>query len=347
MTTANGKALTFQMIQDYLYCSLYFYWRHIHADPHKNITPNMHSTASLPGEAISQALRVWGTGKYSTHPFKALVGAVWKRWLDDYDLGEDVHTMLTGYAELREKIIMQFLEGRIRARDGRKYTEPRMTRRYRDMMDTGGVSHLEERVNDAALQRMAVTKATLDGIGEYSLAAAYSDSLIMAARYQPPVVDSIIGIALPAVIQLGDTIRVKTTADMLISDGADGAIAEIHDSHPMFYYRRYDVGKRLDVIAASLLAGKEGDLPPITKVIYRHFMSATTMERKQLRHSRLQLAMVGAVRGIRSKIYLPQFLSGDRTRCKGCAAANICLGTDERYDDVLEHYLPGIVPNEA
>jgi len=347
MTSTNSKSVTFEMMQDYLFCSLYFYWKHIHANMLDEISPNDYSTANLPGEAISQALQVWSTGKYVEHPFKALVGAVWKKWFDDHDVKTDAQTMIAGYAELRERILMQFIEGKITARGGKKYTEPRMTNRYKAMMDTGGVTHLETEANDAVLKKMAVTKSTLEGLGVYSLAEAYSDSIVMASRYSPPAINAIIGVAIPATIQLGDTIKVKTIADLIVSDGDGGAIVEVHDCHPMFYYQRQNVGKRIDVIAASLLTGETPPIPPIKKVIYRHFMSATTMSRKQLRHSRLQFAMVGAVRGIRSKLYLPQFLSGDHTRCRMCAAANICLGTDGHHDDILEHYLPGTIPNEA
>ena len=97
------------------------------------------------------------------------------------------------------------------------------------------------------------------------------------------------------------------------------------------------VAQDLKVIAASNFESNGENSPPVDKVVYRHFMSGSTIERKSLRKSRLIHAIGHARRGIEGSVYIPHFLSGVMDRCNACPARNLCLSGE----DPIEHVYPG------
>lgn len=77
--------------------------------------------------------------------------------------------------------------------------------------------------------------------------------------------------------------------------------------------------------------------PPVEKVIYRHWMSGKTVERKFVREARLVFALEAARRGIEAGIYIPSS-SGDLSRFRQCPAQTVCIPTS---GDLVERFLPG------
>ena len=327
-------------IQDYMYCPMLYYWQHDAQGRSiaEKVDIPVHTSRDLPKLVITSALKAWTSEEYGGHPFFELARDVWRVWFAHYEIRPDVITMLERYAEERNVILDQFLTGKIRRNDGSQYVEPRLTNRYRDMLEMAGLSPIPLKLEEHLQPVFGVAKARLPKLGEYYVADAYCDSLLMAARYAPPAVTSIIALQEPVSINVNG-MQVEVVIDLLL-EGADGLIAEVHDQAPIFYFdrRRARVDLRMVAIAAAAEKWERG---PLRLVRYRHFQSAQELDRKALRLSRLSFALATASRAIEGGIYLPAFLGGDLGRCMQCPAKEQCLGENE---DVYEHYVPGLVP---
>jgi hypothetical protein len=64
---------------------------------------------------------------------------------------------------------------------------------------------------------------------------------------------------------------------------------EVHDYFPAFYFERGWVGRRLDVIAALEMQAAKPDrpFPKVERVVYRHWMSGKTIERRRVHQGRV------------------------------------------------------------
>jgi hypothetical protein len=73
-------------------------------------------------------------------------------------------------------------------------------------------------------------------------------------------------------------------ADLVIS-GAGSTTIEVHDYFPAYYYEHSWVGRSLDVIAALEMQSEVPDrlFPNVERVVYRHWMTRKTIERKRVR----------------------------------------------------------------
>jgi hypothetical protein len=326
---------TLEEVQDYLYCSLLYYLKHRKGAAELNI-PAL-TTADLPGEAINQALRVFSAGDHPQLSFRALVQAVWATWMKQKGIGADTITMLLGYESMRREILDQFLSGKITKRGGGRYTEPRLSTRYRQMTEHAGLQAVAARIEEQMLPRFQVASAELDLLGEYLIADAYADSLLMAARYPLPPREAIAAADEDITIRSRNNIQIQVKAHLLIK-GKSGTIAVVAESEPAFYFNPTWAGRNLAAIALSLYDGAGHSEKPVHKILIRHLMSGKDVARKRLRTSRLSLALLHGVRGIQADLYLPQFLSGDLSRCRRCPAERICLDADE---DPIEAAYPG------
>lgn len=331
-----------QEIQDYLFCSLWFYLKHrpspLVDEAGKEHAIPTYSTLDLPGLAITQALDAYASGSYP-EPFPELVRFIWEAWFQQKGVGDDVLKSIQAYAGIRNDILAQYTSGKITNRDHKPYTEPRMTLRYKEMMENAGLAGLVGPIDAAALENMGCRAAEMAGIGPYPLADAYANSLFMAGRYSPPPPQAIYGLQVAVVIPLYNHQSISATADLVVR-GADLAIIEVHDFFPAFRWERAWVGRRLDVIAGLYMtaADPERPFPKVEKVVYRHFLSGKTLERRSVRQARLVFALEAVRRGIEAGIFIPQFLSGDLTRCRLCPAQSICIPAS---GDILEWFLPG------
>ena len=328
------ELFTLEELQDYLYCSLLYYLKH-REGAELNI-PAL-TTAGLPGEAISQALRVFSAGEHPQLSFRALVQAVWATWMKQREIGSDTITMLLGYETLRGEILDQFLSGKIKKRGGRRYTEPRLSTRYRQMTEHAGLKAVAERIEEQMLPRFQIASAELDLLGPYPIADAYADSLLIAARYPLPPREAIVAVDENIIVRSRNNIQIQVKAHLLIKDKS-GLIAVVAEAEPVFYFNTTWAGRNLAAIALSLYDGADRGVAPVQKVLIRHLMSGKDVARKSLRTSRLSFALLHGVRGIQADLYLPQFLSGDLSRCRQCPAERLCLDADA---DPIETAYPG------
>lgn len=331
------KIIDLDQVRDYFYCPLLFYWKHVSEMEHDGAWL---STLRLPRKAIQQALATYATGQYSQYNLPSLVNFVWKQWLEQKNVGNDVAPALLSFHEGRMQILTQFISGKIRKKGGNKYIEPRAATRYKNMMRTAQLNKLSDDINESCLEKLGIFEGTMNflSLGSYSLANAFSDSLYMAEKFPLPAVETIHGVSIACVIDLGNGELIETTADMVLA-GHNTSTIFVHDCAPYFAVKRTWIPRRLDMIAASQSQAKKEQLsfPPVDTVVYRHFMTGAEIVRKNLRNSRLTNAMHMALRGISIGHYPPAFFSGDLSRCNGCEAESVCL----EGGDTLEHILPG------
>jgi hypothetical protein len=163
----------------------------------------------------------------------------------------------------------------------------------------------------------------------------------MAGCYSPPLPEVIYGVGIRTLVRLPSKETVTAKADLVIS-GAESTTIEVHDYFPAFYFERGWVGRRLDVIAALEMQSEapEKPFPRVERVVYRHFMTGKTIERRRVRPARLVFALDKARRGIQTGIFTPEFLSGDLSRCRKCQAQEICIPA---VGDIIDWFLPGEV----
>jgi hypothetical protein len=334
--------LDLQDIKDYLYCSLLYYLKRrpmplVDEAGGERFLP-AYTTLDLPGLAVSQALSVHATGEYHK-PFPDLVRLVWQAWFAQKGVGDDVAVSIQAYAKMRNKILEQFLSGKIRNPENKPYTEPRMTARYKGMLDASRLKALSGPIDEAALAKLGCIQGELAGMGPYPLAEAYADSVLMASRYEPPLPGMIYGVKTPTLVLLPNGSTLSATADLVLLEG-ERTVIEVHDAYPAFYYERGWVGRRLEVIAALEMGSADPDrpFPKVERVVYRHWLTGKTLERRRVRLARLVFSLDAARRGIEAGIFTPQFLSGDLSRCRGCRAREICIPAS---GDISEWFLPG------
>jgi hypothetical protein len=207
------------------------------------------------------------------------------------------------------------------------------------MLDTSSLSGLAAAVDGSAIEKMGWAWGVPAGISHYRPADAYADSLLMAGRYSPPLAEAIYGVGVKTLVRLPS--RETLTARVgLVIVGADSTTIEVHDYIPAFYFERSWVGRRLDVIAALEMQGADPDRPfyKVERVIYRHFMTGKTIERRRVRQARLVFALDMARRGVQAGIFTPEVLSGDLPRCRICPALEICIPA---VGDIIEWFLSG------
>ncbi len=325
----------FEEIQDYLSCSLLYYLKYRAKMESLSWAPL--TTADLPGEAVAQALGVFATGQHPEMSFRELVRAVWATWMKQKRIGADTVTMLLGYEALRGQIMSEFLSGKIKKKGGKHYVEPRLSSRYRQMIEHAGLLAAAEQIEAHMLEPFGVSPAELELIGPYRMADAYADSLLMADRYPLPEREEVIAANTDVVAKSGAGIEITVRAKLLLQGGS-GTTAVVHLDEPVFYFDATWAGRNLEAIALSLHDGQAHGVGDVSQVVVRHLMSGQAVARRQLRTSRLSLSLLHAARGIQADLYLPQFLSGDFTRCRKCPAAIVCL---DQKEDPIEAAYPG------
>lgn len=328
-----------KQVKDYLYCPLLYYWKNETVGD-KNAP--LHTTLELPRLAIQQALQTYTIKKYQNHDLDQLVKLIWKIWLDQNNVGNDIQVALEKYHETRyEKIMVRFLNGDERkTKDRSKYIEPRASSRYKEFIKQYKLDELAEGI-DSALPKMKIASVDMNYIklGKYSLADAYSDSIHMALQFPMPSAQAIVGVDVKTKISIeGEGEIIEARADMIVANKEKSTIY-VHDFTPHFVFKRGEITRRLDVIAASSMTPVEGgiEFPPIDKLVFRHFMTGAEITRKQFRPSRLIQSAIMAQRGISAKIFPPAFLSGDVSLCNKCTEQERCL----KSEDALEHIFPG------
>jgi hypothetical protein len=332
------KARSLAEIKEYLLCPMLFYWNRVVCQTEELPI----STLDLPKLAISQALPIYYDGENSHYALTQWVDFVWKTWLDQVGVGQDENIIgLRSFHNVRyNKILRPFLTGDVRGPGGKKYVEPRASKYYKDQYAQLALADLEDNLSEKIPQALNVGEPEIAylKLGKYSIAQAYSDSLVMADRFSAPVPESVWGANAPVQVVLNGHTALDAVADLIVI-GRGKAQVYFLDAHPMFYFDRSRVWRRPDLIAAGFFTAlpEEDPFPPVETIYYLHLFTGEVMRRKTTNGSRLSNVLMMANRGISANIFLPAFLSEDHAKCRGCVMRDKCYDRE----DILESAFPG------
>lgn len=324
-------------IKEYLYCPTLFYWNRLAVSPQKQL-----STLELPKLAIRQALSIYIEGDNDQYGLEQWVDFVWKTWLEQSGVGQDdVLKGFQGYHKIRYyEILKSFFTGETRAPNGKKYIEPRASKAYKDRYLFLNLSSIEDELSQAVVSALDVVEVEITHLklGKYSVAQAYSDSLIMAMNFIPPAIKSVWGVGEHVNVRLDDHVVLDAVADLIVVD-KDKSQAYFLDGHPMYYLDKSWVWRRPDLLAASLMEAREGStpFPPVETVFYVHLLTGEVLSKKTVNANRLKNVFIMANRGISANVFPPAFLSDDHTKCRACEMRPRCYD----QEDILESVFPG------
>jgi hypothetical protein len=329
---------SYEEIRDYLHCPMLYYWKHIAlSDQEIKI-----SALDLPKRALLQALPIYFDGENSKYDLAQWVDFVWTTWLKQIGKGQDdLIKGFQGYHSVRyNEVLKPFLTGEARGRGGKKFVEPRASKAYKERYQYFDLGSIEDQLGKIATSLMGVEEAEVayPNLGKYSVAQAYSDSLVMAMNFKPPAPSAVWGAGRSVQVRLNDHVALDAVVDLITIERGKSQVYFL-DARPMFFFDKSFVWKRPELIAAGLFEASEGDtpFPSIETIIYVHLYSGEVMKRKVVSASRLQNIFLMASRGISANIFIPAFLSDDHTKCRACALRSRCYDRE----DALESLFPG------
>ncbi|TFH31554.1 MAG: hypothetical protein E4G99_13855, partial [Anaerolineales bacterium] len=128
-------------------------------------------------ESIFSAVRLYyeAARRGKNYSFGESLGLVWKRWLDTWELGEDVVRGLVDYHQLRRALLKRFEEGSITDREGKRYKRPRWTRYWREMSETSGLS-IRRKALDGLQEKIGMAGLELAEEDRYQAPLGFADA---------------------------------------------------------------------------------------------------------------------------------------------------------------------------
>ena len=337
--------VSLEQLRDYVFCSMLYYWKHV-VGLRGEWAPR--TTLEIPGDSLRQAWRVYARRQEAG--LQEAVMVVWRTWLAREGADEDdVLKGLAGYAQALAHILEGFESGKIRKRDGSRYKQPRMSRKFKSMARSSGLPALAKELDRKLMAALRVEQVDHPLFGPYSVADAFADSLRMAERLaapgEAPANPAILGIQVPVQVRVGGWV-LPARADMLVMDELENTppsvLVEVHDYDLARTPSARMVSRDLRVIAAlhmeplpeSTIAFGE-----VTGVTYRHIPTGWTHRRRMAAGGRLTHVLETTLRGIQEGVYLPMFLV-DLSRCEVCAMRARCFNPGGL--DALEALAPGL-----
>lgn len=337
-------ALTDGDIQDYLFCPVLFYIKKFKAFLLPRMDQRLQkymaklggSSLDLPGMAVNQALQLYAENGQAITLVEAL-GRTWLSWLEGASAPEGLWRQLVVYADVRNNMILRpFFRGEILTRKRARYLEPRSSARYRSMMVNNKLTHLAENIDRQVLQGLHVVAGELPGVGEYHVAEAFADSLLMVEGYVPQKSGELRIVNKQIPVSMHNQVQMLYMAQLAYEQDEQWVI-EVLDCQPGFVFPKKTVYRDMRVLLAgialdSLPGGRGGS------VVYRHLMSGEKVFCRDLRVSHAVLVVESVLRSIENDIYLPAFLRQGGETCRTCPASELCSGSG----DILEWLLPGL-----
>ena len=338
-----ATALTDDDVRTYIYCPAKYYLHKLYESQISDLDPEISDevkranrcTLDLPGKIMGIALSIHLRQRLE-RPLPHTVWKVWDEWFTNNGVPDDAKQAIYLYGEARNtKILPPFFQGDYLTRGRQKYVEPRMSSRFRSMMKKGQLDNLEADTDKVALKMLNYVKGDLSGIGPYSIAAAYADSLLMADRFPLPQWDQLLAVNEPVSVQLESGREVGYRVDLMYEQQGT-VFLEVHNASPAFYYPKRWIGRDSRAILGELTLTGYKDKNTI--LIYRHLMTGEAQKLWDLRSARVVAGVEYALSGIEANVFPPAFLSGDLNRCFSCSAKDLCLHSG----DLLEWLLPGL-----
>lgn len=340
-----SSPVSLDQLRDYVFCSLLFYWKYVMGVRGEQAR---RTTLELPGEAVRQAWRV-----YARRPDTSLLEAVmivWRAWLAQGGVDrDDVLKGLAGYAQVVTAILGGFRSGKVRKRDGSRYKEPRMSRKFKDMARSSGLPALAAELDRSLIPALAAEPAEHPLFGRYGVADAFTESLHMAERLsapgEAPARPAILGVEAPVQVRVEGWI-LPAVADMLVVDDPQESpptvLVEVHDYDLARSPAANMVSRDLRVVAALHMEPSPGtgfSFGQVVGVTYRHIPSGWSHRRRFTSGGRLTHVLEAVLRGVREGVYVPMFLT-DLARCGACAMKAACFNPGGL--DALEALAPGL-----
>lgn len=309
----NLYSVPLDALLDYGRCPLLYWWRwqaRIKAPP---------TVEALPERAIRQGLARY----YEGRAMSVLEGSIttWKEWVTDWKCPPETIDWLQQYADIDIRLLAPFLDGSIRRDNGTLYQAPRMTRHYKEQARAAGLTKLKRQL------QQATRDAPIVAAGEADLVQAFSDTVLMALRYDGPQRDPYGNVRshYPFEIPITAGLVVRGAADLVILEQEKVTIAEFFDFGP--YRVPVPALSRHLVVIALLHAEGEG-WEDKRSVVYRHmptgsFSWVTDTESRD----RLLPVIAAALRGVQCGVYLPR-LAVTETNCLRCPYYGLCVTED-------------------
>jgi hypothetical protein len=221
---ANGKLqLSLDDLWDWAYCPVRVWWRKTGLAPDVAELHGHHTGEKLIRESILAAIRLYyrAANNGKDRSFGECLGLVWKLWLDQWQLGEELTRALVDYHQLRRELLKRFEDGSIKNRKGKRYKRPRWTRYWRELSETSGLAS-RRTVIDGQQHRIGMARLDLSDEQPYQapigLADAFADSMDISNRLKLPDRKITVGVSVPMVVDLPST-QLHLRADLVTTVG--------------------------------------------------------------------------------------------------------------------------------
>lgn len=298
---------------DYGRCPLLYWWRRrarIEAPP---------TAEALPERAIRQGLARYYEGR-AVSVLEGSIGA-WRGWLVDWKCPPETMDQLQQYVDIDVRLLAPFLDGSIRRDDGTLYRAPRMTRHYKEQARAAGLTKLKRQL------KRAMEVAPIVVAGEIDPVRAFSDTVLMALRYEGPERDPYGNVRpnYPFEVPITAGVVVEGTADLVVLEREKVKVAEICD-YGLYRVPVPALSRHLAVIALFHAEGERWGNK--RSVVYRHLptgFSAQVVEAESC--DRLLPVIAAALRGVQCGVYLPRLAVAERN-CLYCAYYGLCVTQD-------------------
>ncbi len=344
----RGKLqLSLDDLWDWAYCPVRVWWRKTGLAPDVTELGGHRTGEKLIRESLLSAIRLFynAAKNNKTMSFGECLGMVWKHWLDNWKLGEDVTRALVDYHQLRRALLRRFDEGSIKDREGKRYTRPRCTRYWREMSDTSGLSARRKAI-DGHQHKIGMDRLEMSEEEQFrapiGLADAFADSMDIGNRLKLPDPKDILGVSVPMVVDLPST-QLHLHADLVRTigrgrrrgrpskeDNGQGEIHKVEVTLMLFDEMlppAYSLARDLRVMALGQAQLEEEKAETkITGVDVLHMHSGEKQQfRPQLGDGAENLEGLAraVVTGIRGGAYVPRMVCGWHA-CGDCEYRILC-----------------------
>jgi len=358
----GGKLqLSLDDLWDWAYCPVRVWWRKTGLAPDVSALDSHRTGEKLIRESLHSAIRLYYRSTYKkVRSFGECLGAVWKHWLEQWQLGEELTRALVDYHQLRRALLTRFEDGSITDREGKRYKQPTWTRYWQEMSDTSGLA-TRRKLIDGQQHRIGMARLELTQKEQVQapigLADAFADSMDISNRLKLPDPEGIFGVGVPMLVDLPST-EIHLQADLIQTIGRgkrrgrpsneSGEQGEVHrvEVTLMLFDEMlpppYSLARDLRILALGQAQLKEEQAETkVTAVNVLHMHSGAQQQFKPQLGDGAELLeglARAVVTGIRGGAYVPRMVCGWQA-CGNCEYRMLCY-TDR---GVMELFNPPLM----